>query len=703
MITAPESGLKKYRVALAGNPNCGKTTIFNALTGANQHVGNYPGVTVECKSGEFTLGGKPIELLDIPGIYSLSSSSPEEEVSFDALTSAGIDLIVNVVNCAALQRNLYLTTQLAELHIPMILVFNMSDEAEQKGLVFDTAALSQAIGSPIVKTVGYKGGGQEALCRQIELSLADPDNHDMPKLNYGNELNDSIDALAARIDALKITKYAHIPAKFFAIKLLEKDKAVLRLPEFADMLPAAEAEIKHLRDTHAIDEADTFMADSRYALISGICRTAVRHSAGSRREISDKIDTVMTHPFFGFFIFLAIMYGVFQLTFSLAETPMAWIESAFSALSDVITRLWPAGRGEIFHDMLTDGIISGVGGVLVFLPSIMLMFMALAALEDSGYMARAAFVMDGLMRRFGLQGKSFVPLILGFGCNVPAIMATRSIESEHDRKATIMVIPMMSCAARLQIYLLLIPMLVTEKYQGLMLWLIYLIGVGVALLAALFMKSTLFKGNDEVFIMELPPYRCPTLRSVLLHMWEHAKMYVRKAGTIILAASVVLFLCNKYPEKPVSPAVTAETPESAWEKIEYTVSGRVGKALEPFLRPLGFDWKIGTALVSSLIAKEVFVSQMGVINAVGDGNGETGSRALREKLKKQYTPLQTFCVLLFCLLSIPCIATLAVSYREMNSWKLVLAQCALLLGSAYALTFLTFQIGTLFRLGVALP
>ncbi|MBP5232033.1 MAG: ferrous iron transport protein B [Planctomycetes bacterium] len=764
---------KKFKVALAGNPNCGKTTLFNCLTGTNQHVGNYPGVTVESKSGEFTLGPYEIELVDLPGVYSLSSSSPEEEVVFEELTrvGSGIDLIVDVVNCAALQRNLYLTTQLAELHIPMIIAFNMSDEAEAKGLVFDIAALSRALGSPIVKTVGHRSGGRDELCRQMQQSLADLDNHDMPKLNYGDDVNDAINQISAAVAQLNLPVTQTIPPKFFAIKLLEKDKAVLRMKEFAPLQGLIDEQIRHLYGTHAID-ADTFMADRRYALVSGICRTAVKTSGERRREISDKIDTVMTNRFIGLPLFLVIMYLVFWFTFTLGEPPMDWIEGAFDWLKETVNGVWPEGKFQVAREMITDGVIGGVGGVLVFLPNIVLMFLALAFLEDSGYMARAAFVMDGVMRRFGLQGRSFVPLVLGFGCNVPAIMATRSIESERDRKTTIMVLPLMSCGARLPIYTLLIPAFFPDN-AATMMFAIYIIGVVIALVGALLLKSTLFKGDGETFLLELPPYRCPTLRTVLMHMWERSKMYIHKAGTIILAASIVLFICNKYPEKEkfskdYDAAVETAKKENALseehlkllaasdkldadakktlaeekmlgsealaavaeakglpadlqaavaaaeklagaveeienakqeEAMEYTISGRIGHAMEKVFRPLGFDWRVSTALIGALAAKEVFVSQLGILYSAGEADEE--SETLREALKSRYSKLQAFAIMLFCLLSIPCIATVAVVKRELNSWMGAFGQCVGLLVLAYVLTLLVFQIGSVLQIGVA--
>ena len=717
-----------YKVALAGNPNCGKTCIFNALTGARQHVGNYPGVTVESKSGKFTLNGVEIELIDLPGVYSLSSSSPEEDVVFQELTKPGIDLIINVVDSSIPRRSLYLTTQLAELHIPMILAFNMSDDARRKGFKFDIPKLEKYFGSPIAQTVGSKIGGVRPLLELLAKTLDSLEDHGVPMLTYGQDIDDAINAVSAKIDALNVARYAHVPSRFFAIKLLEHDTAAMRIEDFKSVMPEVEAQIAHLWDKHAID-ADTFMADRRYAMRAGACRDAISMTHERRREISDKIDAVMTNKYLGLPLFFVIIYLTFWFTFTLADPLMGIIEDdIFGNLNDAVKAAWNPETLPFLRSLITDGVISGVGGVLVFLPNILFLFFAIAILEDSGYMSRAAFVMDGVMRRFGLQGRSFVPLVLGFGCNVPAIMATRTIESERDRKVTIMVLPLMSCSARLPIYALIIPVFFV-KYEALVMWLMYVIGVVIALIAARLLKSTLFRGDGEVYLMELPPYRMPTFKSLMLHMWDRGRMYLRKAGTIILATSIVLYICNTFPEKEtfskdydaaaalVQAQLDQTAPESEAageleaalvklenekeaEAMEYTVSGRIGHALEPFFRPIGFDWKLATASIGGLAAKEVFVSQLGILFAEGEADEE--SVPLREQLARSYTPLQGFCIMLFCLLSIPCLATLAIIRREMNSWKMPLVEAGALFALAYILTFLVYQAGRLLHLGTNL-
>lgn len=762
---------KHFKVALAGNPNCGKTCIFNALTGARQHVGNYPGVTVESKSGSFVLNDMEIELIDLPGVYSLSSSSPEEDVVFQELTKPGIDLILNVVDSSIPRRSLYLTTQLAELHIPMLLAFNMSDDAKKKGLKFDIPKLEKYFGSPIVQTVGSRTDGVRPLLSKLAETLPQLENHGVPMLTYGEDIDDAIKAVADRIDALDVEKYKHIPARFFAIKLLEHDTAAMRIPEFKAAHDEVEAQIKHLWDKHAI-EADTFMADRRYAMLAGACRDAISMTQEKRREISDKIDAVMTNKFLGLPLFLLIIYATFWFTFTLADPFMGYIEDFFAWLGDTVKAVWSEDALPYLRDLVTDGIIGGVGGVIVFLPNILFLFFAIAILEDSGYMARAAFVMDGIMRKFGLQGRSFVPLVLGFGCSVPAIMATRVIESDRDRKVTVMVLPLMSCGARLPIYALIIPAFFALKYQATMMFVMYLIGVVIALVAARIMKSTLFKGDGEVYLMELPPYRLPTLKSLLLHMWDRGRMYLQKAGTIILATSIILYICNTLPQKPedkfskdyngmiekvqsakaltdaqikvledtklfedevlaqvrkdkVIPADAieelgekelseAQAPivklsqelndevsklenEKQAEAMEYTISGRIGHALEPLFRPIGFDWKLSTASIGALAAKEVFVSQLGILYAEGEADEE--SVPLREQLASVYTPLQGFCIMLFCLLSIPCLATLAIIRRELNSWKMMFVEAGGLFCLAYVMTFIAYHIGTILNIG----
>ena len=673
-------------------------------------------------SKRIILNGTEIELIDLPGVYSLSSSSPEEDVVFEELTKPGIDLIINVVDSTIPQRSLYLTTQLAELHIPMLLAFNMADDAERKGLKYDFPKLEKYFGSPIVQTIGSKASGVQNLLKRLAQTLEDLENHGVPMLSYGVDIDDAIQAVSEKIDALNLDFCQYIPSRFYAIKLLEHDSSAMRIEALKPVLEEVEIQIKHLLEKHAI-KAETFMADCRYAMLAGACRNSISKTGEKRREISDRIDLIMTNKFLGFPLFLLIMYVTFWFTFTCADPLMGYIESFFGWLSEVIRNCWAEDKLPYLRSLITDGIISGVGGVIVFLPNILFLFFVIAILEESGYMSRAAFIMDGVMRFFGLQGKSFVPLVLGFGCTVPAIMATRTIESQRDRTVTIMVLPLMSCGARLPIYALLIPAFFARKYQAFAMWGIYVIGIVVALVAARIMKGTLFKGDGEVYLMELPPYRMPTFKSLMLHMWDRGKMYLQKAGTIILATSIILYICNTYPEKKnftvdyntqieacqadsklsqterESVVAELENRKTA-EMKEFTISGRIGKTLEPVFRPIGFDWKVVTASISALAAKEIFVSQLGILHAEGEADSE--SATLREKLVRHYTPLQAFCFMLFSLLSIPCLATLVIIRKELNSWKMAFIEAGSLFLLAYLSTFIVYQLGTFLKIGTNL-
>ncbi len=707
-----------FKIALAGNPNCGKTTIFNRLTGTRQHVGNYSGVTVERKTGICKIGNFRAEIIDLPGIYSLSSSSPEERVAFRELLNGEIDLILNIVDAGNAQRNLYLTAQLTELDIPMLLAFNMIDDAEAQGLEFDFLKLEQFFGAPIVSTVGSAGIGLETLRNKIQ-ELAETTTPQRPvKPKYGPRTDEAIRALTARIEAMNLPEAERIPARYFAIKVLEDDQEICERPEFSPLCLEAEEWRKVISVRNGINSR-ILMADVRYGVIAGACREAVVSRIDQRRQISDVIDKYATNRFLGIPIFLLLMFLVFWFTFTVAEYPMEWLDGFFGWLGEAVNEVWPEGQAKFIRRLVTEGIIGGVGGVLVFLPNILLLFLALAVLEGTGYMARAAFIMDGFMHKFGLHGKSFIPMLLGFGCSVPAVMATRTIENESDRKTTMMIVPFMSCGARLPIYAMLIPAFFAVKYQALIMWALYIIGIVVALCCALLLKSTIFKGEGEVFVMELPPYRCPTLRSILILMWEKTSMYLHKAGTLILLASIFLFFISTFPEKTEfsidydaaishveNSALSAEVKQAELsalhanqqsESLQYSVAGRVGKGLEVVLAPLGFDWKISSALIGAFAAKELFVAQLGILYSVEDA--ESGEHTLQQTLRSTYTPLQGFCIMLFCLLTVPCIATMAVVWREANSLTFMAAQIVLYTAVAYLLTFAVFQIGTALQIG----
>jgi ferrous iron transport protein B len=718
-------------VAVAGNPNAGKTTIFNNLTGARQHVGNYPGVTVEWKEGTLRRGDLRLNIVDLPGTYSLSTFSEEELVARDYLLNHAPDVVINVVDASNLERNLYLTTELLEIGRPLVVVLNMSDAARDRGYIIDHHRLSQLLGVPVVPAVGNRNQGMEAVigavlevvnsrvhlpgtadqCRDAGPGpggLAAPSRAagSAGRVNYGPD----VEAAVARIEAL-LPETPH--RRWQALKLLEGDSRVL-----SDSLPVGARETVATLATafaaSSTDDPDVLLARLRYEHIGRLCDEVTRQVRGNgAAALSDRIDRVAMHPVWGVPIFLAMMYLVFMLTFMLGNPLMDLIDRGFGALGTFFTGLWPAGSPSHLKSLLVDGIIGGVGGVVVFLPNIVLLFMAIAVLEGTGYMARAAFVMDRFMSKVGLHGKTFIPLLIGFGCTVPAIMATRTLETRRDRLITMMVLPLMSCGARLPIYALLIPAFFAPRWQGPVLWMIYVTGILLALAGARLLRATLFRGENTPFVMELPPYRLPTAQSLLIQMWTRAWLYLKKAGTVILGAAVILWCLTFYPKPPatwVPPAEPGQATLVAYgqmtdpaqrraTELSYSVAGHVGRALEPVISPMGFDWRIGTALVGAIAAKEVFVAQMGIVFAVGQAD-ETSDQ-LRAQLRARYSPLVGLCIMMFALIATPCIATFAITRQEAGSARWALAQTLSLTALAWIITFAVFQVGTLLKLGVS--
>ena len=683
--------MKKLTVALAGNPNSGKTSVFNMVTGARQHVGNYPGVTVEKKEGKCKYDGYEITFVDLPGTYSLTAYSIEEVVARNFIIEERPDVVVDIADASNIERNLYLATQLIEMNVPLVLAFNMSDVAKQKGLVFDIEQLSGLLGAAIVPTVGNKAKGKAELLDAVVETAERGNQRRTHKVSYGDEIEEEL----AKIEMLVAAKEQQLAEKYgsrwLAIKMLEQDTDVNAKVHSKEVLDAVTAGTEHLRDIFG-GEPEIIMADRRYGFISGACQETIKSTVESRHSTSDLIDAIVTNRIIGLPIFLMLMYLVFLLTFKIGEYPMGWLEQLFGWTGKTIAGFWSTGSESWLKSLLVDGIIGGVGGVLVFLPNILLLFLAIAFLEDTGYMARAAFIMDSIMHKIGLHGKSFIPMLIGFGCSLPAIMGTRILENRRNRLTTIMVIPLMSCGARLTIYALIIPAFFAEKWRGPMLWLIYLIGIVLAVVCAKILRLTLFKGETIPFVMELPPYRMPTPKAVAIHMWQRGWMYLRKAGTIILAISIILWVAMSYP-KPSRQSLEGLNPQQVHKaKLEHSVVGRIGQAIEPVIRPLGFDWKIGTALIGATAAKEVFVSQLGIVYAVG--SSDQGSQTLREKLRVNYTPLTGFCIMLFCLISTPCVATAAMTKQETNSWGWALFQFFGLGCLAYAVTFIVYQVGS---------
>jgi ferrous iron transport protein B len=722
---------KPVSVAVAGNPNAGKTTIFNALTGARQRVGNYPGVTVEWKQGSYKRGDLHLEIFDLPGTYSLTAYSEEELVARDFLLSSAPDVVVAVVDASNLERNLFLVTELLEIGRPLVIALNMTDVARDRGLTIDIARLADKLGVPVVPTIGNKSEGMTDLVRAINAvavsqtdrpatggicgeATPDPANlaavhpalgHAM--VDYGPPIEEGLTRIADRLPE-------HDAQRWQAVKLLAGDPKVIEgiaEPGARETIEAVAAGFAEGNE----EDPDTLLARRRYEFIEKLCRDVVHAPSHRQVTVSDKIDRVAMRPIWGVPIFLTLMYVVFTLTFSLGSPLMDIIDSGFGHLGDFITGLWPAGSESPLKSLLVDGVIGGVGGVLVFLPNIVLLFMAIAILEGTGYMARAAFVMDRFMSKVGLHGKSFIPLLIGFGCTVPAIMATRTLETRRDRLITMMVLPLMSCGARLPIYALMIPAFFAPKWQGPILWIIYVVGILLALGGAQLLRATMFRGETTPFLMELPPYRMPTAISLIVQMWTRSWLYMKKAGTLILGAAVILWFLASFPTPPedyVLPVgfdgttLDQAVPLSEIEDeslaqaaaMAYSISGRIGRALEPFLSPLGFDWRIGTAMVGATAAKEVFVAQMGIVFAVGEADEE--SDFLRLKLRDRYSQLVGFCIMLFAMISTPCIATFAITRQEAGSIKWAFAQYFGLTAVAWIVTFVVYRMGLLVGWGV---
>lgn len=729
---------KHLRIALVGNPNCGKTSLFNQASGAHEHVGNYSGVTVERKTGYITWGDYRIELIDLPGSYSLSPYSPEEVYIRNYLTGEQRpDLVLNVLDTTNLERNLYLTIQIKELGLPVIAALNMFDEFIERKEYLDYPRLSRLLGIPMVPTVCRTGLGINALFTEIisvwegiqagSEELLHPENGRIRPLQvqYGLSIESAIATLKEKIQQhLLITDQSS--ARYLAVKLMERDEEVAhqlidKYSKGAFIVSARDFELKRLQDELGELDTEELMTDARYGYIAGALKETYRPRRNRGQSLTDKIDHWVTHRYLGFPIFLFLMYIMFEATFTLGQYPMDWIDAGVAWVGEIVSTYLSEGP---LKDLIVDGIISGVGGVIVFLPNILILYFFISIFEDTGYMARAAFIMDKLMHRMGLHGKSFIPLIMGFGCNVPAVMATRSIESRKSRLITMLVLPFMSCSARLPVYLLLAGALFAEQ-AGLVLFALYLIGVGIAVISARVLRATHFKGEDVPFVMELPPYRIPTSKSIVRHMWRRAEQYLRKMGTIILLASIVIWFLGYFPRQNEAEQqmhdqielvqsnanLSEEVKLDSIAQLEHKYNmyhqenswiGRLGKAIEPTIAPLGFDWKMGISLLSGMAAKEIVVSTLGVIY-LGDGDdSEEATQRLSERIKSEkrpdgtpsFTPLIAFGFMIFVLIYFPCIATIIAIGRESGSWKWgafsVIYSCAL----AWLLAFLTFQIGS---------
>ncbi|MCG0279008.1 MAG: ferrous iron transport protein B [Thermanaeromonas sp.] len=669
---------KEKVVALAGNPNSGKTSIFNDLTGSRQHVGNWPGVTVEKKEGKAIYQEQILKIIDLPGTYSLGAYSEDELIARNFILFDHPDAVINVVDATNLERNLYLTLQLLEMGAKVVVALNMMDEAKKQGLDIKVDKLSSLLGVPIVPTVATRQEGiKELLAEAAKMVLKNPPSP--LALNYGREIEGEINKLEALIgqDPFLTQRY---PARWLAVKLLEGDERLqqeLMENKKGSILAQLEKSRKALA-TVLGEEVEAVIAERRYGFINGIVKESVKRqkSLEERLTLSDRIDKIVTNRYLGLPVFLLLMWTVFQFTFKLGDPLVGVIEGAFESLNGVASnRLEAIGAPRLLISFLTDGIIGGLGSVLVFIPPIFLLFLAISILEDSGYMARAAYIMDRFMHALGLHGKSFLPLLIGFGCNVPGIMATRTLENRRDRLITILINPLMSCTARLPVYVLFAGAFF-PAYQGWVIFSLYLLGVGLAILMGKLFKSVLFKGEVAPFVMELPPYRVPTLRGLFIHMWERGSCFVRKAGTIILGVVVLVWALSNLP-----PGVEYASPES--------FIGRIGSFLAPALAPAGFGTReAAAALIFGILAKEVVVGTLGVLYGVGE-------EGLSEVITQHFTPLSAYAFMVMTLIYVPCVATIAAIRRETNSWGWTAFAVGYSLVLGWVMAVLVFQMGRL--------
>lgn len=664
-------------VALVGNPNSGKTTIFNELTGAHQHVGNWPGVTVERKEGSASHRGHSFRIVDLPGIYSLAAYSQEEVISRNFLLNEHVDAIINIVDASNLERNLYLTTEVLELGIPTVVALNMIDVAEGMGQRLDLKAFGSLLGAPIVPTVAAKGEGMAELLQNV-IEIAKAGYQDQRSARHTPEVEIEVSQLLER---LQLDECGVGPVRWLLLRAMEGDKdARVRLSQCA---PNPDLALKRVDETRRHLEQgfggdmESVIANGRYGFIGGLLREIVlRKATADRIAASDRIDNILLHRWLGIPIFLALMWLTFELTFVVGGLFQHWIESGIGALSVWVSATLPSGP---LNSLVANGVIAGVGGVIVFVPNIAIIFLVISLLEDSGYMARAAFLMDRSMHIVGLHGKSFIPLLMGFGCNVPAVMAARTLESREDRLLTILINPLMSCTARLPIYILFTGIFFSTN-GAMVIFSIYVVGVLLAVVSGKLFRRVFFRKAASPFVMELPPYRMPTLRGTLLHVWERTSLFLSKAGTVILAASVVIWTLGSLPW-----GVEFASEES--------IVGHIGRAVEPLVRPLGLDWRAAVSLLFGVGAKEIVVSTLGVLYGGGHAGG------MRDGLMASFTPLTAFAFMIVSLIYVPCIATIAAIRRETNSWKWTFFAVCYSLALAYAMGLAVYRVGMAVGLG----
>ena len=713
---------KTINVALVGNPNCGKTSLFNFASGAHEHVGNYSGVTVDAKEGVFKQNGYTFRIVDLPGTYSLSAYTPEELYVRKHLNeNQQPDIVINVIDASNLERNLYLTTQLIDMDVQMVIALNMYDELEKAGNKFDYESLARMIGCPIVPTISKTGFGIEELFNRVIKVYEEEDpvvRH--IHINYGDILEKGIANIKRSIQKVDSNMPKSISRRYLSIKLLENDQEIesqiRKFPDGEQIIQERNrnaAQIENLLQ----EDCETALTDARYGFISGALRETFEQNKIKEATSTQIIDLFVTHKVLGFPIFLLFMWIMFEATFRLGDYPMQGIEWLVEMIGNFVRTHMAEGP---LKDLLVDGIIGGVGGVIVFLPNILILYAFISFMEDSGYMARAAFIMDKIMHKMGLHGKSFIPLVMGFGCNVPAVMATRTIESRNSRMITMLVTPLMSCSARLPVYVLITEALFPKNASFVLLSL-YVTGVILAVILARVFKRAFFHEEDVPFVMELPPYRMPTGKSILLHMWEKAKQYLHKMGGIILVASIIIWFLGYFPRETARTAafkqqiasientqISPEEKDKQLQEIEHQMAmdhqensyiGRIGQIIAPVMEPLGFNWKISVSLLSGMAAKEIVVSTLSVLYTGSDDS----EQALTERLLQEknpdgtdvFTPLVGLSLMLFVLLYFPCIATVTAIVNESHSWKWGAFVIVYTCGLAWVVSFLVYQIGNI--------
>ena len=694
--------LKKVKICLAGNPNCGKSSLFNNITGLRQHVGNYPGVTVEKKEAFVTKNGYELQIIDLPGIYGLSASSEDEIVARNVLIEEKPELVIDVVDSSNLERNLYLYAQLSELKIPVIIAMNMTDILENKGQKIDYKKLEEKYNVVAVPIVASKNKGTEELLKVVTDVLSKKKTIKSVSIDYGKEINKEKDTICQIIseDVNLVLKY---PVNFLAVELIKKESYALekikKSPVSSKIIEQVEKSNKTIFDLHN-ENLEAVFADKIYDWIKIVVSDVLSKSKSAKKDFTETIDKIVLNKIWSVPIFLLVMYIIFKFAFTVSEPIVGWFETGIEWLSDFATGVLPEG---IIQSLIVDGIIGGVGGVLGFFPQIICMFFAIAFFEDTGYMARAVFIMDRVMRKFGLHGKSFASLLIATnGCAVPAMMASRTIDNPKDRIITLLVTPFMICGAKLPIFALFIAAFFSKNstQAANTMFIFYALSIVIALFSAWVFKKTLFKGEPGYFVMELPPYRVPTIKGLLLKMWERGWMYLKKAGTIILLMSIIIWAGLTFPQVDEEKLGEVSEEEVAAAQMDQSYIGKLGHFIEPVIKPIGFDGKMGIALIAGLAAKEVVVSTLGTIYSMGETDVEDDEavNSLADKIASDpdWSPLKSVAFLMFCLIYVPCIVAITVFYREAGSrlkWLIILFAWTTVLG--YLLSFIVYQGGKL--------